>query len=136
MNAGNSETTKLEGVAKLLAEEPLIRCASRLPWPKLQRILVAPRVGELLGYCQAVATVLDHSTAEIDFCRAKLALPSAELNPSPLVTGDDLKELGLPPGPVYREILDRIRDAQLDKQIASRGEALTLAQRLANSSRR
>ena len=68
-------TDELAGIEKLLAEEPLIRSASRQPWPKLQRMLVAPRVEELLGYCEAVAQVLDGSVMEIDFCRAKLAQP-------------------------------------------------------------
>jgi poly(A) polymerase len=123
-------TEELEGVEKLLCEEPLIRTARQQPWPKLQRILIAPRIDELLGYCQAVATVLDRSTVEIDLCRAKLALPAAELNPPALITGDDLKGLGIPPGPVYREILDAVRDAQLDKRVANREGALALIQRL------
>jgi tRNA nucleotidyltransferase/poly(A) polymerase len=123
-------TDELTGVQKLLAEEPFIRTASRQPWPKLQRVLIAPRVEELLGYCSAVTQVLDGSTAEIDFCRAKLALPVVELNPPPLITGDDLKQLGMPPGPAYRLVLDAVRDAQLDRQIATRAAALALAQRL------
>jgi hypothetical protein len=122
---------ELDGVLKLLAEEPLIRRARKLAWPRLQRILVSPRCDELLNYCEAVAAVLDAGTAEIDFCRAKLALPVAELNPPPLVTGDDLKLLGLAPGPAYREILDSLRDAQLDGKIATREEALALARQLA-----
>jgi poly(A) polymerase len=123
-------TDELLGVEKFLREEPLIRTASQQPWPKLQRVLIAPRVEELLGYCQAVVRVLDGSTAQIDFCRAKLALPAAELNPPPLITGDDLKSLGLPPGPAYHDLLSAIRDAQLQRQIASRDEAIALVTRL------
>ena len=115
---------------KFLREEPLIRAAAEQPWPKLQRILVAPRVDELLGYCAAVATILDGHTAQIDFCRAKLALPLEQLNPPPLITGDDLKQLGLPPGPAYREILDSVRDAQLDQRLVTKDDALAFAQKL------
>jgi len=122
---------ELDGVVKLLELEPLIRRASRAAWPQLQRILVAPRCEELIAYCQAVAEVLDGSTSEIDFCRQKLSLPAAELNPPPLITGDDLKQLGIPTGPAYRELLDAVRDAQLEQRIATRDEALTLAKRLA-----
>jgi tRNA nucleotidyltransferase/poly(A) polymerase len=121
-------TDELEGVTWLLATEPLIRQASAVAWPRLQRLLVAPRVGELLAYAHAVAEVLDGTVAEIEFCRQKLALPAGELNPPPLISGDDLKQLGIPPGPVYRVMLDAVRDAQLDQRIASRAEALTLAQ--------
>lgn len=121
---------ELDGVVKLLFEEPLIRRASRLPWPRLQRILVAPRCDELLAYSQSVAAVLDEGTAEIDFCRQKLALPAVELNPPPLITGDDLKLLGIPPGPAYRELLEAVRDAQLEQRITTRDEALALATQL------
>jgi poly(A) polymerase len=132
---------ELLGVEKLLREESLIRAASQQPWPRLQRVLVAPRVDELLAYCRSVASVLDGSTAETDFCRTKLALPASELNPMPLITGDDLKSLGIPPGPAYRHILEAVRDAQLDKVAANSDEALNLAatlyqQVLANRDRR
>jgi poly(A) polymerase len=123
-------TDELTGVAKLLREEPLIRTARGQPWPRLQRVLVAPRVAELLGYCEAVAKTLDGSSAEIDFCREKLALPPVELNPPPLITGDDLKQIGVPPGPEYRTILDAVRDAQLEHTVTTQAAALALAQRL------
>ena len=54
-----ASTDELLGVEKLLREEPLIRTARRQPWPKLQRVLVAHRVDELLGYGEGAAHVLD-----------------------------------------------------------------------------
>src|SRR5205814_553410 len=113
-------TDELVGVEKLLAHEPLIRSATRQPWPKLQRVLIAPRIEELLDYCEAFARIVEGTTAEIDFCREKLALPPDELNPPPLITGEDLKQLGIPPGPAYRKLLDAARDAQLEGKIHSR----------------
>jgi len=123
-------TDDLVGVEKLLCEEPIVRAARAQPWPKLQRILVAPRVEELLAYCEAVARVIDASTAEIHFCWEKLALPADVLNPPPLITGDDLKQLGIPPGPAYRELLEAVRDAQLENRIATRADAVLLIQTL------
>jgi poly(A) polymerase len=116
-----------EGVEKLLAEEAIIRTAPQQPWPRLQRVLTSPRCDELLAYCRAVAEVVDGTTAAIDYCRSKLALPPEQLNPPPLISGDDLKRLGVPPGPVYRQLLDAVRDAQLQQQIHTRAEALELA---------
>jgi tRNA nucleotidyltransferase/poly(A) polymerase len=121
-------TDELDGASWFLGQELPIRQASRTPWPKLQRILVAPRTEELLCYAQAAAEVIDGNATEIALCRAKLALPANELNPPPLITGEDLKQLGIPPGPVYRPILDSVRDAQLERRIATRDEALLLAQ--------
>jgi poly(A) polymerase len=126
-------TDELVGVEKLLREEPIIRTARAQPWPMLQRILVAPRIDELMGYCEAVARVLDGSMAEIDFCREKLTLPADLLNPPPLITGDDLKQLGLRPGPAFRELLEAIRDAQLDAKVQTRDEALALVQSLSKN---
>ena len=40
----------------------------------------------------------------------------------PHATGDDLKALGLPPGPRYKEILTRLRAAWLDEEVKSEEE--------------
>ena len=45
----------------------------------------------------------------------------------PRLTGDDLRKLGLPPGRIYRAVLDRLRAALLDGMIATRAEEEALA---------
>ncbi len=120
-----------DGVQKLLREEPLIRSAHAVPWPRMQRILTAPRVAELLDYAEAVAAVLDGTTSAVDHCRQLLLLPADQLDPPPLINGEDLKRAGIPPGPKYKTILDSVRDAQLEGKVASYGSAMALAQQLA-----
>ncbi len=44
----------------------------------------------------------------------------------PLVRGRDLLQMGFEPGPIYRRILDRVLDAQLDGAIHTKDEALEL----------
>jgi poly(A) polymerase len=62
-----------------------------------------------------------------EWVRARLnELPEEAIRPPKLVTGDDLIALGLPPGPRFTEILRAVEDAQLEGQIASRDDALTL----------
>jgi poly(A) polymerase len=46
-----------------------------------------------------------------------------ELNPPPLLTGDDLKQLGYKPGPQFKVWLDEVRRMQLDSELTSRAEA-------------
>ena len=46
------------------------------------------------------------------------------------MTGDDLEQLGIPPGPIYKRLLDAVREAQLDGTIATKADALALIQRL------
>ncbi len=49
---------------------------------------------------------------------------------SPLITGRDLiDELGLEPGPVFREVLELVEEVQMEGGLSSRREALDLARR-------
>jgi tRNA nucleotidyltransferase (CCA-adding enzyme) len=40
----------------------------------------------------------------------------------PKITGNDLRTLGIPPGPVYKEILDKLRNLMLDGIICTEAE--------------
>ncbi len=61
-----------------------------------------------------------------------LADSSTGLSPTPLVTGDDLIEAGMRPGPRFKAILDEVYDAQLDGRIRTREDAITLARTMAS----
>ena len=43
------------------------------------------------------------------------------------ITGSDLKRLGLAPGPLFKEIMEKILDARLDGEVRSKEEELSLA---------
>ncbi len=59
------------------------------------------------------------------FVKEKLSGFKAEqIKPKPFVTGRDLIELGLTPGPIFGRILDAVYDLQLEEKVASREEAL------------
>jgi len=65
-----------------------------------------------------------------NFTREKMTtLPPEEVRPKPLVTGDDLIAAGYSPGPVFKEILAAIEDAQLDGKLQSKQEAMQLVRR-------
>ncbi len=63
--------------------------------------------------------------------RAELALTG--LAPVPLITGEDLIGLGLEPGPIFRNVLDAVYDAQLEGGLESRDAALALARAINES---
>jgi poly(A) polymerase len=61
------------------------------------------------------------------YYRQKLREFSTEnLNPAPLITGDDLIELGFTPGSIFQNILCFMEDQQLEGSIADREEAIAL----------
>lgn len=49
---------------------------------------------------------------------------------TPTITGHHLRDLEIPPGPVYRRILDRLRAAWLDEEISSEQEEATLLEEI------
>ncbi len=63
--------------------------------------------------------------------RGELALTG--LAPAPLITGEDLIGLGMEPGPIFRNVLDAVYDAQLEGGLESRDAALALARAINES---
>jgi tRNA nucleotidyltransferase/poly(A) polymerase len=123
----NPETAR---VGWLVEHRAALDDARSSPWSRVQKILIAEGIEDLLAMNEAMALADAADTGEIDWCREKLSQPRQVLDPPPLVTGDDLIEHGVPRGPVYRTLLDRVRDAQLDDEIDSKTEALALVDRL------
>ncbi|HUK23196.1 MAG TPA: CCA tRNA nucleotidyltransferase [Terriglobales bacterium] len=63
--------------------------------------------------------------ASYEFVREKLnETPVADLQPAPLISGDDLIAAGYAPGPQFRQILSAVEDGQLEGRLTSKAEAL------------
>jgi poly(A) polymerase len=68
--------------------------------------------------------------ASYDYAREQLrTLPAEAIRPAPLITGRDLIEAGYKPGPLFKEILTAVEDAQLDGRVASRAAAMEYVRR-------
>jgi len=52
-----------------------------------------------------------------------------DISPAPLINGEDLKEMGLAPGPLYKVILTRVEDEQLEGRIHHRAEAISFVKK-------
>ena len=119
-----------EQTVSLLTREAMIRQGNEQPWPQLQRALIKPFAMEAVTLANAVARSRNEPNTGINFCREKLALPRNVLNPEPLITGNDLIEAGVPPGPDFRRILEAVRDLQLDGQISTTEEAMQIVSQM------
>ncbi|MCR4414985.1 MAG: hypothetical protein NUV77_21410, partial [Thermoguttaceae bacterium] len=117
-------------VGWILAHRSVLDGAPSKPWSQVQRVLAADGAGDLVAMIEAEARAGLADPNDAAWCRARLAQPRPVLDPPPLATGDDLKERGLAPGPLYKTLLDRVRDAQLDGEIQDREAALRLVDRL------
>jgi tRNA nucleotidyltransferase/poly(A) polymerase len=110
----------------LLKQLPVVLQAGSLAWPRLQRLLVHDGASELVALLAAIAPPNDPALAR---CLEKLALDEEVRNPPPLATGNDLMAHGLAAGRHFAELLDFLRDEQLEGRIRTRDEALAEAAR-------
>ena len=133
LKLSNDET---ERTSWQVAKQGTCLTALALPWHQLQRILIEPGAAELVSLDEATAGGNGADTVGIDLCRERLALPREQLNPPPLLSGDDLIGHNIPKGKIYRTLLDKVRDAQLDEEIRTREEALALVDRIVEETTR
>jgi len=117
---------EIDRASWLVGSLPLVAQADRLDWPQLQRVLVHDGVSDLMHLAEAMLGA-DH--LGVEFARQRLALPTEQLDPEPLITGADLLALGLKPGPEFSRVLEHVRDRQLTDQLANTQEALAEVKR-------
>jgi len=89
---------------------------------KQKRLASQPQFEQALLILQAV-----DRQAFIDVRRRIVHLAETELQPVPLIDGEDLKSLGIAPGPVFKRVLEAVYDAQLEGTVKGREAALRLA---------
>ena len=128
----NQET---DHIRWLLAHREDFGRASTLPMSQLKPLLAHELSTDLLELSR-VSAVLGHGDlSEIEFCREFLrTTPPDELDPTPLITGDDLIARGLQPGPEFKDLLQAVREAQLNMTIGTREQAFEIVDQLQSSS--
>jgi poly(A) polymerase len=99
--------------------------AKRLRESKLKRMLSRPGIADLLALHRADALASTGDASQVDYCEYYLRTqPTGPINPPPLLTGHDLTRHGLSPGPHFATILEQVREAQLDRLLGSKRDAL------------
>ncbi|HUQ70749.1 MAG TPA: CCA tRNA nucleotidyltransferase [Planctomycetaceae bacterium] len=128
LKLSNDETDR---ITWLVGQQRALGDAATMSLARLKRLLSHSYRDDLLQLTRAALLAAEADLYPVLFCEEFLArTPAEELNPPPLITGNDLIHIGLCPGPRFKELLDTIRDAQLNREIATHDEALALARRL------
>jgi len=117
---------EVDRTAWLVKHLPDLLRAAESPWPRVQRLLAHDGGAELLALA---ATMMPDDDPGLAHCRAQLAQGAETWNPAPLVTGDDLIAHGLKAGRHFAQLLDHLRDEQLEGRLATHDEALAEARR-------
>jgi poly(A) polymerase len=121
-----------EHIAWLVEHKDTPAEPARLNLADLKLLMQSSHFDDLLAQFAAVCRAEGRSLAAYEEVQARAAaIAPEEVRPPPLVGGDDLKAMGLPEGPAFKTILDRVYYAQLNEELRSRAEALKAARELA-----
>ena len=103
-----------------------------LPIDWLKKLFAEPGFDQLVAVHRADALASTGDLADCEYVLARRrAMPPEEVAPPPLLTGDDLIEMGYQPGPLLGRVLDAVRDAQLDGDVTTPEQARALGRELA-----
>lgn len=124
--------TDSEIIRYCLIAQLRLHAAETQKWSQLQPVLSHQLAGRAVDLYASRAAALPPEAAlgaeamahTIAWLRKQLDRPADELDPAPLLNGGDLLELGLKPGPLFRELLSRARMMQLDGELLDRPTAL------------
>ncbi|MCG8404616.1 MAG: CCA tRNA nucleotidyltransferase [Phycisphaerales bacterium] len=121
-----------QGTVKWLVEkQDTLMTPSTVKLADLKRLMAHAAFDDLMSLFLAKLKTTSGDTGPFQEIEGRVQgiLPD-QVAPPPLLTGNDLKALGVVPGPDYKAILDRVYDAQLNDEIRQREEAVALAQDL------
>jgi len=128
LTSGQSAAIKWSGIQTDHIQERLSENRELRPSQVYRLLIGLPPEALLL---LAAKTQLSAAGKEARRCRRRLVrYMKRDRHASIAVRGDDLKKLGLKPGPRYKYILDRLLDARLDGEVGTVAEERELAYRM------
>lgn len=114
----SNQTRKV--VSWLVAKQDVLMEPSRVTLADLKLLMVHPAFTSLVILLAAKLRSRGLPTTAHRRVLARVRrIPPEEVAPPPWVNGDDLETLGLPKGPEYKRILERLYYAQLNRDLAN-----------------
>ncbi len=114
-----------EQISLLVANHLRFKDVAQMRASTLKRFVRLPRFEEHLELHRLDCLSSHRDLTCYDFVQRFLAeTPPDAMRPARLLSGEDLKRMGYSPGPVFKEILRAVEDAQLDGKIQTHQEAI------------
>lgn len=121
-------------VTSMVARHMQFMNVQKMRVAKLKRFMAEPTFQMEMELHRVDCGSSNGFTDNYEFLQTKEREFAAEpLIPRPLVTGRDLIDLGLPPGPRFKELLESVQTEQLEGRIHDRDTALACLRRLAGT---
>ncbi|HZS26431.1 MAG TPA: CCA tRNA nucleotidyltransferase [Candidatus Angelobacter sp.] len=114
-------------VMALVANHMRFADVTRMKESTLKRFFRLPGFEEHLELHRLDCSSSHHDLSLYEFAKEKFhTMPQEQIRPEPLITGNDLIAAGYQPGPMFKELLMAVEDAQLEGSINTKEEALGL----------
>ena len=124
-NRLKTSNVEKERIVWLVQKHLYFKDAQKMRLSKLKRLFASDAYPELAELCRIDALSSSGDLSDYNYCQEMFSkLPQEEVKPKPLINGLDLIALGLKPGPLFREILTKIEDEQLEGNLKTKEEAL------------
>ena len=124
---GDLRMSAAEGqhILSLVSSLPKFRTLAAEPVHVVKRFLRQPRFEDYMDLARICGTAGDGDLRGYNFTVEKRkAWTPEDISPVPLVSGNDLIAMGFAPGPLFKEILTRVEDEQLDGRLTTTKQAL------------
>ncbi|HKR94398.1 MAG TPA: HD domain-containing protein, partial [Candidatus Angelobacter sp.] len=122
-----------EQVMALVANHMRFGSVAQMKESTLKRFFRLPEFEEHLELHRLDCSSSHRDLSLYEFAKEKFhKMPQEQIRPEPLITGDDLIAAGYKPGPMFKDLLMAVEDAQLGGSISTKDEALGLVKSMAN----
>jgi poly(A) polymerase len=120
-----------EQIAALVANHMRFADVPRMKQSTLKRFMRLPRFDEHLALHRMDCLASHGDLTLYEFMRLRFEhTPAEQIRPTPLITGHDLIDMGLRPGPAYKDVLAAAEDAQLEGRVETKEQALEFVKQL------
>jgi poly(A) polymerase len=124
-------TKMTEKIVLLIKEHLKFFTVEQMRTSKLKRFLRQDYIDDLLELHLLDCLSSNRDLHHYEFCQKKLeAFRQEAMRPPKLISGKDLIRLGFTPGPLFKEVLEYIEDAQLEGIVSTRKNALKLVKEI------
>jgi len=112
-------------IVALVENRPRMGEARTMSAAALKRFFRLPRFADHLELARICTVASGGDLRDVEYAaRMFQGWSQEEISPRPLITGDDLIALGFKPGPLFKVILTRVEDEQLEGRLNAREAAI------------
>ncbi|MDE2217759.1 MAG: CCA tRNA nucleotidyltransferase [Planctomycetota bacterium] len=130
-NRLKTSSAEKERIVWLVLKHLYFKDAQKMRLSKLKRLFAEEGYQELAALCRIDALSSSGDLSDYYYCQEMFnKLTHEEVKPKPLITGRDLIAMGLKPGPLFKDVLTKIEDEQLDGSLTTKEAAIEKAKTL------